>query len=67
MRTFFGVLIPVTSQLELDFDTNDSMGTSRIWQKPKSMQSFKPVLKWANVCSPEHTLDTLTNYELFLN
>ena len=33
------------------------------------MYSFflKPVLNWANVCSPEHTLDTSTNYDLFLN
>ena len=27
----------------------------------------KPVLNWANVCSPEHTSDTSTNYDLFLN
>ena len=29
--------------------------------------TVKPVLNWANVCSPEHTLDTSTNYDLFLN
>ena len=28
---------------------------------------LKPVLNWVNVCSPEHTLDTLTNYDSFLN
>ena len=28
---------------------------------------LKPVLNWANVCSPKHTLDTSTNYDLFLN
>ena len=28
---------------------------------------FKPVLNWANVCSPEHTSDTSTNYDSFLN
>ena len=28
---------------------------------------LKPVLKWANVCSPEHTSDTSTNYDSFLN
>ena len=28
---------------------------------------LKPVLNWANVCSPEHTSDTSTNYDLFLN
>ena len=25
------------------------------------------VLNWANVCSPEHTSDTSTNYDSFLN
>ena len=29
--------------------------------------SVKPVLNWANVCSPEHTSDTSTNYDSFLN
>ena len=29
--------------------------------------SLKPVLNWANVCSPEHTSDTSTNYDSFLN
>ena len=29
--------------------------------------SFKLVLNWANVCSPEHALDTSTNYDSFLN
>ena len=29
--------------------------------------TVKPVLNWANVCSPEHTSDTSTNYDLFLN
>ena len=28
---------------------------------------LKPVLNWANVCSPENTSDTLTNYDSFLN
>ena len=28
---------------------------------------LKPVLNWANVCSPEHTSDTSTNYDSFLN
>ena len=27
----------------------------------------EPVLNWANVCSPEHTSDTSTNYDSFLN
>ena len=31
------------------------------------LTSLKPVLDWANVCSPEHTSDTLTNYDSFLN
>ena len=28
---------------------------------------LKPVLNWANVCSPEHTSDTSTNYDSFPN
>ena len=28
---------------------------------------IKPVLNWANVCSPEHTSDTSTSYDSFLN
>ena len=32
-----------------------------------SLISLKPVLNWANVCSPEHTSDTSTNYDSFLN
>ena len=28
---------------------------------------LKPVLNWANVCSPEHTSETSTNYDSFLN
>ena len=30
-------------------------------------QCLKPVLNQANVCSPEHTSDTSTNYDSFLN
>ena len=29
--------------------------------------SLKPVLNWVHVCSPEHTSDTSTNYDSFLN
>ena len=32
-----------------------------------SVTSLNPVLNWANVCSPEHTSDTSTNYDSFLN
>ena len=35
-------------------------GTIKAW-------CLKPVLNWANVCSPEHTSDTSTNYDSFLN
>ena len=28
---------------------------------------LKPVLNWVNVCSPENTSDTSTNYDSFLN
>ena len=34
---------------------------------PPPAHSFKPVLNWSNVCSPEHTSDTSTNYDSFLN
>ena len=33
----------------------------------KWKSSLKPILNWANVCSPEHTSDPLTNYDSFLN
>ena len=35
-------------------------------RKPE-LESLKPVLNWANVCSPEHTSDTLKKYDSFLN
>ena len=31
------------------------------------LTSLKPVLNWANVYSPEHTSDSSTNYDSFLN
>ena len=33
----------------------------------KSLGFVKPVLNWANVCSPDHAPDTSTNYGSFLN
>ena len=33
----------------------------------ENLPSLKPVLNWTNVCSPEHTSDTLMNYDSFLN
>ena len=33
----------------------------------QSTLTLKPVLNWTNVCSPEHTSDTSTNYDSFLN
>ena len=49
--------------------------TKKIFKKCKKMnrqwettaQPLKPILNWANVCSPEHTSDTSTNYDSFLN
>ena len=32
-----------------------------------SCSTLKPVLNWTYVCSPEHTSDTSTNYDSFLN
>ena len=42
---------------------------SSLWNLclPVQMFTVKPVLNWANVCSPEHTSDTSTNYDSFLN
>ena len=34
---------------------------------PRNIASLKPVLNWANICSPERTSDTSTNYDSFLN
>ena len=31
------------------------------------LTSLKAVLNWANFCLPEHTSDTSTNYDSFLN
>ena len=32
-----------------------------------TLGTLKPVLNWANICSPKHTSDTSTNYDPFLN
>ena len=37
------------------------------WLNLTPLAIFKPVLNWANVCSPEHTSETSTNYDSFLN
>ena len=44
-----------SNDLHIYKDRNDTSAT------------FKPVLNWANVCLPEHTSDTSTNYDSFLN
>ena len=36
-------------------------------EREESAELLKPVLNWANVCLPEHTSDTSTNYDSFLN
>ena len=43
--------------------------TKEIWGVAllEKIRIVKPVLKWANACSPEHTSDTSTNYDSFLN
>ena len=41
--------------------------SSRSGNKNCTLSCLKPVLNWANVCSPEHTSDTSTNYDSFLN
>ena len=48
---------------------NNDAGSSHQSGKgsPSSADSLKPILNWTNVCSPEHTSDTSTNYDSFLN
>ena len=38
-----------------------------VWPGMVPGWGLKPVLNWTNVCSPEHTSDTSTNYDSFLN
>ena len=45
---------------------NTEVGTLR-WGGGGGGDSVKPVLNWANVCSPEDTSDTSTNYDSFFN
>ena len=54
--------------LDLDFVSDSSICiTERGPDNKGGVITVKPVLNWANVCSPEHTSDTSTNYDLFLN
>ena len=39
----------------------------RAVDQSNNQSSVKPVLNWANVCSPEHTSDSSMNYDSFLN
>ena len=44
--------------------------TTLLKPRKESRTSLKPVLNWANVCSPnilEHSSDSSTNYDSFLN
>ena len=47
--------------------TEEKGEPKRIGTEVPLLTSLKPVLNWANVCSPEHTSDTSTNYDSFLN
>ena len=49
------------------FFTEEKGEPKRIRTEVPLLTSLKPVLNWANVCSPEHTSDTSTNYDSFLN
>jgi len=68
-----GVLWPQLSKVLKPVDRGDCINceTWYFFSDPAlGAQTFtllKPVLNWANVCSPEHTSDTSTNYESFLN
>ena len=44
-----------------------TLGVTQAQRKCQPLDRLKPVLNWANVCSPEHTSDTSTNYDSFLN
>ena len=65
-------LLPDTIEIKTAIDTTISShvhvihtlgGVAAMTQRAH----LKPVLNWANVCSPEHTSDTSTNYDSFLN
>ena len=46
---------------------SQAVGYIRYCLSCQGPECVKPVLNWANVCSPEHTSDTSTNYDSFLN
>ena len=64
----------ISAQLSTDANSKHWFTTSYLQplpylvtpQGPENCQ-LKPVLNWTNVCSPEHTSDTSTNYDSFLN
>ena len=54
----------VTADSSVDVDKAKD---NQCWENRWLITRLKPVLNWANVCSPEHTSDTSTNYDSFLN
>ena len=66
MSTEFHALIFSTVLLSQTC-VHNSLTDGQIQVHKYLMLCLKPVLNWANVCSPEHTLDTAMNYDSFLN
>ena len=73
--TFFAqcILYILILKKHVNLSTNHNLYEEKGEPKPRNrvqavlLTSLKPVLNWANVCSPEHTSDTSTNYDSFLN
>ncbi len=57
----------VTRQCPQTTPFEEKREPKRIRTEAPLLTSLKPVLNWTNVCSPEHTSDTSTNYDSFLN
>ena len=60
-------------RVEFEHATKALLGIRHYWKVQQWLGNcvlirlLKPVLNWANVCSPEHTPDTSTKYDSFLN
>ena len=60
-------LHPVSQKFPQRCLCNVSVPVTMAVSHPFKKDRLKPVLNWTNVCSPEHTSDTSTNYDSFLN
>ena len=70
VESHFNVSVGSDGQSHKTVSTNHNLfeekGEPKRYQRTEVLP-LKPVLNWANVCSPEHTSDTSTNYDSFLN